>query len=60
MSLSARKELLARVRKKYHDANWKEKGKILNELIAITGYRRKYADRYCIDLDRIFSIAKKK
>ena len=27
MSLSARRELLASVRQKYHDARWSEKGK---------------------------------
>jgi len=43
MSLSARKELLASVRKKYRDAGWTEKGKILDGFVAATGYERKYA-----------------
>jgi hypothetical protein len=43
MSLSARKELLASVRQKYHDSDWKEKGRILDGFVAATGYDRKHA-----------------
>jgi hypothetical protein len=43
MSLSARRELLASVRQKYHDARWSEKGKILDGFVAVTGYGRKHA-----------------
>jgi hypothetical protein len=43
MSLSTRKELLASFQKRYNKATWNEKGKILDELIKLTGYRRKYA-----------------
>ena len=43
MSLSARKELLASVRQKYHDSSWMNKGKILDGFVAATGYDRKHA-----------------
>ncbi len=43
MSIQTRKELLFHIHKRYNEANWHEKGKILDELIATTGYRRKYA-----------------
>ncbi|WP_351089663.1 transposase family protein [Shewanella sp. S1-49-MNA-CIBAN-0167] len=42
MSLNARKELLASIKQKYHDANWIDKGKILDGIVAATGYERKY------------------
>jgi hypothetical protein len=43
MSLKTRKEVLIYTQARYKQASWKEKGKILDEFIAITGYRRKYA-----------------
>ena len=43
MSLNARKEFLASVKQKYQDANWIDKGKILDGIVAATGYERKYA-----------------
>lgn len=43
ISLQSRKELAQRVREKYSKANRKEKEKILDGLIASTGYDRKYA-----------------
>ena len=43
MSLQSRRELIASVRAKYKQSNWKEKGKILDGVIAATGYQRKYA-----------------
>ncbi len=43
ISLKARKELLAQIRKRYRESCWKEKGKILDGFIAATGYERKYA-----------------
>ncbi len=43
MSLSARKELLERIRSKYQSANWSEKNQILTAFVQATGYRRKYA-----------------
>ena len=43
MSIQTRKELLRNIQKRYNEANWHDKGKILDELIATTGYRRKYA-----------------
>jgi len=42
MSLNARKEFLASIKQKYHDANWIDKGKILDGIIASAGYERKY------------------
>ena len=43
MSLRARKEFIASIRLKYQGSHWKEKNKILDGLIAATGYQRKYA-----------------
>jgi len=43
MSLQSRKELAHRVRERYNQADGKEKTKILNGLIASTGYGKKYA-----------------
>lgn len=43
MSLQTRKELLIHVQDKYRSAKKSEKIKILDGLIATTGYRRKYA-----------------
>ena len=45
MSLTARRELLASVRRNYRKANWVEKGKILDGFVAATDYERKYASR---------------
>ena len=42
MSLQSRRELLLLVQKRYQQADWCEKRKILDELIATTNYRRKY------------------
>ncbi len=43
MSLQSRKEFIASIRLKYQGSHWKEKNKILDGLIAATGYQRKYA-----------------
>ena len=43
MSLTARRELLASVRRNYRKANWVKKGKILDGFVAATDYERKYA-----------------
>ncbi len=43
MSISTRKEILINVKKRYKQANKQEKCKILDELVLLTGYRRKYA-----------------
>ena len=43
MSLTARRELLAGVRKKYRGACWADKVKILDGFVAATDYERKYA-----------------
>jgi len=45
MSFSARRELLAKVAPRYREATRKQKTLILNEFLASTGYRRKYAIR---------------
>lgn len=42
MSLQTRKELISSIRLKYKGSFWKEKNKILNGLVATTGYQRKY------------------
>ena len=43
MSLSARRELLERIRNKYQTASGNEKTKILDAFVQSSGYRRKYA-----------------
>ena len=43
MSLSARREFLIIVRQTYQDADWMNKGRVLDGVIAATGYERKYA-----------------
>jgi len=43
MSLQTRKELIASIRLKYQGSHWQEKSKILDGLIAATGYQRKHA-----------------
>lgn len=43
MSVSARRELAIRTSERYRAAQWKEKGHILDEFVATTGYNRKHA-----------------
>jgi hypothetical protein len=43
MSIQTRKELLFHILKRYKRASWINKSQILDELVATTGYRRKYA-----------------
>jgi len=43
MSLTSRRELLARTCVRYRRAGWREKGRILDEFVAASGYGRKYA-----------------
>jgi len=43
ISLSARREFLISVRQTYQDADWINKGRVLDGVIAATGYERKYA-----------------
>lgn len=45
MSFSARRELLVKVAPRYREASRKQKTLILNEFVASTGYKRKYAIR---------------
>jgi len=43
MSLQAHKELLNSMRKRYQEAKWQEKMKLVDGFMAATGYARKYA-----------------
>ena len=45
ISKSTREELIIVLRKRYKEASKKEKTRILNEFIAVSGYHRKYASR---------------
>ena len=45
MSLNARRELIQSISQRYHDANKADKKRILDELVAATGYHRKSATR---------------
>ncbi|MBR9911383.1 MAG: hypothetical protein GYB33_13630 [Gammaproteobacteria bacterium] len=45
MSLTARREMLASIRQTYLDADWLEKGKVLDGFVAATHYEREYACR---------------
>jgi hypothetical protein len=45
MSFQAKRELLSKVFPRYREANRKQKTIILDEFIASTGYKRKYAIR---------------
>lgn len=43
MSLNAKQELAKSVAPRYRGATWSEKGGILDEFVAVTGYARKHA-----------------
>ena len=43
MSVNSRRELANRTADRYRTAPWKEKGHILDEFVAATGYNRKHA-----------------
>lgn len=45
MSFQSRRELLAKVYPRYRECTRKQKTIILNEFVAATGYKRKYAIR---------------
>ena len=45
MGFNAKRQLIAQVAPRYHHANQRDKTIILNELVAATGYARKYAIR---------------
>ena len=63
MSLKTRKELLKHIQERYKRSGRNGKKKILDELIATTGYRRKYAiyllNRNESNSNRMYSVAKK-
>ena len=48
MSFASRRELLSKVAPRYREFTRKQKTVILNEFIASTGYKRKYAIRTVI------------
>ncbi len=43
MSLNARRELIQSIAQRYHEASKADKERILDELVAATGYHRKSA-----------------
>jgi len=45
MSQSSKDELLAELRPRYRQSSCSEKQQILDEVVAVTGYHRKYAIR---------------
>jgi hypothetical protein len=45
MSIASRRELLENTKTRYHEASWQDKGRILDGLIAVCGYDRKYVTR---------------
>jgi hypothetical protein len=45
MSIASRRELLENAKASYHKASWLDKGRILDGLIAVCGYDRKYVTR---------------
>lgn len=45
LSMATRRELVAAIRARYGGATRKEKGRILDELVAVAGYHRKHAIR---------------
>jgi len=59
MSLGSKKELTQAIRNRYLKANKADKGRILDEFIAATGYHRKYAIR-SLRHDRMPKSLKKK
>ena len=53
MGIQSRREYLEAVRKRYHLANKREKGIILNEFCKVCEYNRKYAIRLLSHIDSI-------
>ena len=45
ISMTTRKELTAAIRERYHRASSVDRGRILDEFVAVTGYHRKHAIR---------------
>ena len=45
LSMATRRELVAAIRERYGAATREEKGRILDELVAVAGYHRKHAIR---------------
>jgi len=50
MTLKSVKEYVAAIRGRYHKADKKEKGKILDEFVKVTGYHRKAATRLMLKI----------
>lgn len=55
MSLVARRELLISVKQTYRTSNWSEKQKIIDGLVAVTNYDRKYAIHLLNSVDKPIS-----
>ena len=47
--MTTRKELTAAIRERYHQASSSDRGRILDEFVAVTGYHRKHAIRVLAD-----------
>ena len=45
ISSTAKQELVATIRDRYQESSKKEKGRILDEFMAVTGHHRKYGIR---------------
>jgi hypothetical protein len=45
LSMATRRELVGAIRQRYEVATREEKGRILDELVAVSGYHRKHAIR---------------
>lgn len=48
--MTTRKELTAAIRERYHQASSVDRGRILDEFVAVTGYHRKHAIRVLADV----------
>ncbi|MCG6202989.1 ISNCY family transposase, partial [Psychromonas antarctica] len=51
---------MASIKQKYHDANWIDKGKILDGIVAATGYERKYTIQLLNAINQNISPKKRK
>jgi hypothetical protein len=53
INMGARREVVAAVAERYRSAGRVEKGRVLNELCAVTGWHRKHAVRKLVDHARV-------